>query len=259
VINTIAGNGVAGYSGDGGQATAAELYAPEGLMIDPSGNLYLCDEGNSRVRMVNLSNGIITTWAGNGNASSSGDGGPATAAGINKPYAVLFDNARNYTYITEYSGNKVRVVDFSGTINTLVGTGVSGYGGDGGPATAAKVDHPTGLALDGAGNLYVADALNTVIRKVTGIPNSVNGLLKPAISYTVYPNPAIDNLTVQLSKTGKTVVTLYDITGREVINTIKENTSVFNISVAGMPAGIYLLKLQSEDGSTLTKKIEVTK
>jgi hypothetical protein len=258
IISTIAGNGTQGFSGDDGPATAAELNHPIGLTLNGSGNLIIADQNNNRVRELNGS-GIISTICGTGVAATTGDGGQATAAAINWPAKPIVDAAGNI-YISGYMGCNVRKINTSGIISTIAGTGGVGFSGDGGPATAACLANPQGICSDAAGNMYIADQGNRRVRKivsavvVTGINPVINN-----ISCFLYPNPASDNITIQLSKAGKTVVTLYNITGREVLNTVKENGFSFTISVAEMPAGIYLLKLQSEDGNIITKKIEVTR
>ena len=164
-ITTLAGTGVKGYSGDGGPATSAELNGPYRVTVDLAGNVYIPDAGNSRVRKVSP-DGIITTIAGNGNLGSGGDGGPATSATLNFPEAVAFDSAGNY-YIADEAANVVRMVNTSGIISTAVGTGTADYTGDGGPATKATLDAPVGVQVDSAGNLFISDQLNDVIRKVT--------------------------------------------------------------------------------------------
>lgn len=170
-ITTVAGNvgGNPGYSGDGGNAIGAELNGPEGITVDPAGNLYIADTGNNRIRKVSgviLSGGTITTFAGTGTAGFSGDSSPATSAKLNAPYGVALDASGNL-YIADSANNRVRRVDGSGTITTYAGTGTAGYSVDPGPATSAELDSPMGVAVDPAGNLYIADARNYVVRKVS--------------------------------------------------------------------------------------------
>jgi trimeric autotransporter adhesin len=175
IISTVAGNGNPGYSGDGGVATAAKLYWPTGVAVDSSGNLYITDFYYSVIRKV-TSDGVIRTVAGNGNMAYSGDGGPATAAGLFLPTATTLDSSGNL-YIADYYNSRVRKVTAAGVISTVAGTGSSGYTGDGGQATAAQIGRPIGVAIDSAGNLYIADYKNTQVRKVTaaGVITTVTG------------------------------------------------------------------------------------
>jgi uncharacterized repeat protein (TIGR01451 family) len=163
IITRVAGNGVSGYSGDGGAAINAQLNSPEGVALDSFGNIYIADAGNHRVRRVWAVNGIITTIAGNGIWGYSGDGGPATAAQLYFPRAVLVDASGN-VLIADNRNSRIRRVS-AGTIMTLAGNGGLGSAGDGGPAISAQLYYASALATDGAGNLYVAD--NTKIRKVS--------------------------------------------------------------------------------------------
>jgi hypothetical protein len=166
IISTYAGGGM-NSPGDGGQATAAWVSAPYGMAVDAAGNLYIADFGTDRVRRVSAATGIITTVAGNGTAGSTGDGGPATAARIDGPVAVAVDAAGNL-YIATYSGNRVRKVAAStGIITTLAGTGAIGYNGDGIPATTANVSYPWGIAVDAAGDVFVAEHAHNRIRRVS--------------------------------------------------------------------------------------------
>jgi hypothetical protein len=175
IISTIAGNGIAGYSGDGGPATAAEINFSWSMYSDDSGNIYIAEGTNNRIRKVNTA-GIINTIAGTGTAGYSGDGGPATAAKLNNPTGVYSDISGN-VYIAEYQGYRIRMVNTAGIISTIAGTGAAGYSGDGGPATAAKLDWPDGVCSDSLGNIYIADYAGNRIRMVNtnGIINTIAG------------------------------------------------------------------------------------
>ena len=223
IMGPVAGNGGFKYAGDGGPATSASFNAPPGVAVDAAGNIYIADAVNNRIRKV--SNGIVTTFAGNGVPNYTGDGGPATAASLNNPQAVAVDSNGN-VYIADSSNNAVRKVSGgtistrhrqrnrwilrrwrpppappqclflrawhsirpaistsptsrtpaserfrNGIITTVAGNGTSGYSGDNGPATSAEFYfnyyYFAGLAVDSAGNLYVADILNARVRKVT--------------------------------------------------------------------------------------------
>ncbi len=176
IMGALAGNGTAGFTGDGGAAAMAELSNPNGLALDSDGNLYIADQANSRVRRVGAANGTITTVAGNGGAGYSGDGGPATAAQTT-PFRLALDTAGNL--FLDDLGYGVRRVDaVTGMITAVAGTGVAGFSGDGGPATVARLGGPGGLAFDAAGNLYIADSGNARVRLVTsgtGVITTVAG------------------------------------------------------------------------------------
>lgn len=168
IITTVAGNGIRGYSGDGGPATAASLGPPEDIAVDAQGNLFIADWENHRVRKVGL-DGIISTIAGNGVDGDLGDGSPATEASLSYVSDIAVDS-----YGDLYIGSKYRVrkVGQDGIITTVAGSGKSGHSGDGGPATSAKFDYVSGLAVDAQGNLFIAAAGNSpYIRKVS--PNGI--------------------------------------------------------------------------------------
>jgi Bacterial Ig-like domain (group 2) len=169
IISTVVGNGTAGYSGDGGAATAATINTPLGVAFDGAGNLYIADNLNHVIRKVNTS-GIISTVAGNGTAGFSGDGGPATAAEINSAGGLDVDASGNI-YIADYLGERIRKVTPSGIISTIAGNGTAGFSGDGGPATAAHTNAPADIALDAAGNIYFADRNNDRVRRI--IPDRI--------------------------------------------------------------------------------------
>jgi sugar lactone lactonase YvrE len=170
IITTFAGTGVSTYSGDGGPATLAG-FGPSGMAIDSAGNLYFADQSNNRIRKIDVNTNNISTVAGTGSAGSSGDGGLATAAQINGPRGVAFDQWGNL-YIAE--GSRIRkVTSGSGIITTFAGTGTVGFSGDGGLATAAMLRLPIDLEFDASGNLYFSDNTNQRIRRI----DSVSGII----------------------------------------------------------------------------------
>jgi uncharacterized protein (TIGR03437 family) len=198
IITTVAGNGPScgefpcgNFSGDGGPATSASLFSPYSVAVDASGNLFIADEGNNRIRKVSAS-GIITTVAGNGPSCAgiacggfSGDGGAATAASLNSPYGVTVDASGNL-FIADTENNRIRKVPADGMITTVAGDGPScgqssyncgGFSGDGGPATSASLFTPWGVTVDAFGDLFIADVSNSRIRKVSasGIIMTVAG------------------------------------------------------------------------------------
>ena len=166
IISTVAGNGTSGFSGDGDIATKAQFFYPADVAVDASGNLFIADENNARVRKVNK-NGIISTVAGNGVSGYGGDGGPATSAALSIPTGVAVDSAGNL-YVADSAGQRVRKIDASGTISTFAGTGVSGGTiiSDNVPAGAANLAYPTGVAPDNNGNVYIANYLGSLVSKV---------------------------------------------------------------------------------------------
>ena len=177
VVTTVAGTGEWGFSGDGGPAVEAQLYFPAGMAVDEAGNVYIAD-GNHRIRKVDASTGIISTVAGTGTAGFSGDGGPAVEARLDEPHGVALDSAGNL-YIADTNNNRIRKVDAAGVITTVAGPAGHGYfNGDGGPAVEARLRSPEGVAVDGAGNIYIADTDDRRIRRVdavTGIITTIAG------------------------------------------------------------------------------------
>ena len=163
-ISTIAGNGTLGFTGDGSTATSAELNNPDGLCVDSSGNLYIADWANNRLRKI-TSSGSISTAAGNGILSYSGDGGSAVKAQLGNPSGVAVDASGNL-YVVDTGNNVVRQVSAAGVISTFAGTGTAGFSGDGSAANKAQLSAPQGVAVDAAGNVYIADSANYRVRVV---------------------------------------------------------------------------------------------
>lgn len=186
VITTVAGNGIKGFTGDGGPAIRAELADPAGIAVDAAGDIYISDQGNQRVRRVNPA-GVITTFAGTGAPGFSGENDPkiggfsgdgvlARQAKLDEPNALWVDRAGN-VYICDGSNDRIRKVDTAGVISTVVGSGGEGFGGDGGPATAARLQWPESLAVDAAGTMYVVDQGSNRVRRIDtqGIITTVAG------------------------------------------------------------------------------------
>ena len=164
ILTIAAGNGTVGSGGDNSPATNAQLSMPSGIAVDSAGNLYIADSGHYRIRKVSI--GVITTVAGNGMKDGlSGDGGPATSAPLFDAFGIAVDSAGNL-YIADSGHYRIRKVS-NGVITTVAGNGTDGFSGDGGPATSAQLSHPYGVAVDSAGNLYIADTVNNRVRKVS--------------------------------------------------------------------------------------------
>jgi len=175
-LSTVAGDGAAGYSGDGGPATSASLADPVAVAVDGSGNLYIADSGSDRVRRV-APTGVITTFAGSGAYGTGGDGGPATSASFEGVAGLAVGGG--FLYVTDYGADRVRRIDLSSdVIGPAAGSGVYGWSGDGGPAPAATLSGPTGLATDASGDLFIAETGDGRVRRVdgtTGIISTVAG------------------------------------------------------------------------------------
>ena len=188
IITTVAGDGEQGYGGDSGSATAALLDSPAGIAVDSSGNIYIADTHNNRVRKVLASSGDIKTIAGTGVAGFSGDGSAATAAQLSLPTAVAVDSLGN-VYIADTNNHRIRKITGT-TINTVAGNGEQFYSGDGGLATAAGLDSPNGVAVDAAFNLYIGDTHNQRLRLVTFTTGFITTLAGTGIKGFTADGPA---------------------------------------------------------------------
>ena len=240
VITTAAGNGTEGYSTDGIPATSSELNQPRGVALDTQGNFYIADTLNNRIRKVDR-NGIITTVAGIGPAGATtgtggynGDNMSATSAALNSPLRLTADNQGNL-YIADTVNHRVRKVNTNGVITTVAGNGVSGYNGDNVAATAAELSYPEGVAVDGAGNLFIVENGNNLVRKVdtNGIITTVAGVPKKS-GYNGDNMPATSALlsgptTLALDSSGD----LYIVDqGNQIIRKVANGTIT---TVAGVP------------------------
>ena len=166
VITTVAGTGKAGFSGDGGPATAATFNQPHSIAFDPVGNLYVCDIANNRIRKIDMTSGVISTFAGTGKKAATPDGAKIEGAPLNGPRAIDFDKAGNM-WLALREGNAVYKLDLSkGTIHRIAGTGAKGFTGNGGPAISATLSGPKGLSVGPDGNAYLADTESHSIRMI---------------------------------------------------------------------------------------------
>ena len=189
IISTVAGDGAGGFSGDGGPATQAGLFFPFGVAVDASGNLFIADTDNARIRKV-TPQGIISTVAGNGIFGFSGDGGSATNASFNLPTSLAVDASGNL-FIADNKNNRIRKVTPGGTISTVAGKGTAGFSGDGGPALNAELNLPTSVAVAASGALYIVDSGNDRVRKVSpgGVISTVAG--NGVVGYSNDGGPAV--------------------------------------------------------------------
>jgi len=247
IISTLAGNNLlsVGYSGDGGAATVAQLNGVQGMAIDALGNIYIADGGNDVIRKVNAL-GIISTIAGNNSLSHgySGDGGPATAARLYGPADVAVDALGNI-FIVDEANQVIRKVNTLGIISSVAGNDTLTCCDirDGGPATAGQLLNPEGIAIDGGGNIYIADYGHDRIRKVyypTYTPTLSN-----THDYEVYPNPATTILIITAT-TPITSVAISNLLGQPLF-THEYNTTHVQIDVADLPGGMYLMKVNDTE------------
>jgi sugar lactone lactonase YvrE len=250
IINLFAGNGTLGSSGDGGSAIAAELFHPTGVSVDKSGNVYIDDYGNNKIRKVDAS-GKISTFAGNGTAGYIGDGTTATATELNEPQSSAFDTSGNL-YIADLGNQRIRKINTSGIISTIAGDGTAGYNGDGILATTAEISYPTGVFADNKGNIYISDQNNNRVRKI--IPNPALSIIdnpnKP-VNISLRPNPVADVMTIDATnfETGKITINITDISGSVLLQKeINNNDQSFSVSfdIKAFSPGIYFVIVRSE-------------
>lgn len=205
-LSIVAGNGTRGYSGDGGPATDAELYDPSAVAVDSAGDLFIADAGNSVIREVSAATGVITTIAGGGAVTSATYSGQATGAQIGSASVA---QASGTLYIADATYNVVRAVNIAtDQMTTIAGDGSSGYSGDGGPATAATLNLPTGLAMNPSGNILIADEGNSVIREVA--------ITTPALTVNVAPASSGTGSSGQGQTQGQQRATIQNVSVRKI-------------------------------------------
>lgn len=234
IISTVAGGGMAHQLGDGGLATAAYLSYPYDVRLDFAGNLYISDSINARIRKVDASTGLITTVAGNGLFGNTGDGGRATSAEVNVTEGIAVDRAGNI-YLSNWPGTLRKVDAATGIISTIAGDGYFSYGGDGGAATMAELNYPQGLALDSAGSVYIADAANYVVRKISFVGAAAAPVFSlPAGTYigpqTVTISDSTQGAVIYYTTDGSTPTTASSVYGSSI--TVSASETLQAIAVA---------------------------
>ena len=251
IINTIAGTGATGYTGDGGPATAAKLDVPFDMGMDTHGNLFFTDAENNVVRKIDATTGIITTVAGNGLTGWEGDGGTALSARMNEPTGIFIDPQINL-FVGEYrSGVNRRIDGATGIITTLAGDGIPGFSGDGGPATDAELD-AEGVCVGSDGTVYIADYNNSRIRTISGNVG-VSVVHKPALAnITLSPNPARAIVTV--GNAAGTALVIYDAVGKDLYHA-GIATDRQQIDIGNLPDGVYMVKCTNAQGASVTKQL----
>ena len=273
VITTVAGTGTAGYraADDGGAATLARINFSSDVAADSSGNLYIADTNNHRIRKVNTA-GVITTIAGDGTGSFSGDGGPAAAAQLNTPYGIAADGAGN-VYIADTINQRIRKIDAGGVITTVAGTGTGGFSGDGGPPAEAQISSPSHIAVDRAGNLYIADAGNHRIRKVTFPPPAPADPEQPpavlsqsfALSFPPAPGgePAAQTITLYAEGGAADFEAIAGARWIEVeprsgtLAAGEQTTITVTVNPAGLSEGTYRGRLYIRSGGRVTATVRI--
>ena len=240
IISTYAGSSTWGYSGDGGSATSAEIANPQFITVDHHGNVYFDDQYSEVVRKVGT-DGIISTVAGRFSPTSDTDGVPATASGLNQPFGIAF-NDEGEMYICEWAG-RIRKVDTAGIISTIAGHWNS-YSGDGGPATAAGINQPAGIGVDGSGKIYFSDFGNNHVRMIAPVGTGVANVTKTGIQndLRLWPNPNEGTFSININaeENEPAQVTITNVMG-QIVNEAMIPTNTDKELKPDVPPGIYFI------------------
>ena len=268
IITTVAGSGTAGYSGNGGLATAATMNEPNGVTVDRFGNIYISERGNSVIRRVDAVTGIITTVAGiAGSAGFNGDNRPAVTAIISYPYGITTDTDGNIIFADQAIHRVRKITIATGIINTIAGNGSIIYNGDNIPATTAGIFNPGSVCFDTAGNLYIGE--NARIRKIIYaapttpgarmITNNQASTIITGITTKMYPNPAHESVSVYVNGNlnGKTTITLTDMWGKTIATQQKEQNGAFTTTLPlhQLPNGIYFVTVFANGAKQVHKLV----
>jgi hypothetical protein len=247
IISTIAGTGTVGYSGDMGLGVNAQFNSILDAECNSFEYLYISDTWNSVIRKIEIATNIVTTIVGTGTFGYSGDGGPAVNAQLNEPGGLFIDKHNNL-FIADYRNGAIRKVDGSTGIITTVAGGIAGYGGDGGPATDAKLKC-TDVCVDEHGNIYIADYVNDRIRKVNNAV-AVNGIDK-GIENRLYPNPIMGTFSIH-TPVNISLVCIYNIAGMRVYERTCTTTDT-EVDISNQPPGVYMVYVQCGEQMYVSK------
>ncbi len=252
IMTTVGGNGLLGESGDNGPATLAQMGDVGVITLDHAGNIYLPDY-NHRIRKIDAVTGIITTIAGTGANSYTGDGAPASAATFIEPFALQFDSEGNL-YVADAGAFVIRKINSLGIITTVAGSGTFGYSGDGEPATDAQFgDFAYCSAIDQFGNLYIADAGNNRIRRIVYDEAAVNNVNKATNNVQIYPNPATNELTIKSAGEIEGVEVM-NMMGQVVVTSQNSKQKEVVLDIRSLPAGVYFVKVNGAHGGRFVKE-----
>jgi trimeric autotransporter adhesin len=247
IITTVAGGSVPGSTGDGGAATNALLNNPSGLTVDHAGNIFIAERVGNKVRKINSSN-IITTYAGNGSPSYIGDGISASSAQI-VPYKVGVDTA-NQLYVADDYNERIYKVDNAGILHLIAGNGIAGYLGDNGPASAAELHSPAGIAVDPCGNVYIPEVDNYRVRKITFNPTcNFSGLLvdtnnSEVTNVSIFPNPTINTFHI-IAGWKINELTITNFLGQTVYS-IHPDACEVDVNILYLTQGLYVVTLKND-------------